>query len=61
MNPLVGVVVLFVSLINGGTPGGVDTQVQFNDRGAFGGDAGLVYDKTTRSMTAGVIERVVLS
>lgn len=30
----------------GGTPGGSDTQVQFNDGGAFGGDAGLTYDKT---------------
>lgn len=31
----------------GGTPGGSDTQVQFNDAGAFGGDSGLVYDKTS--------------
>jgi hypothetical protein len=30
-----------------GTPGGADTQVQFNDAGAFGGDAGLAYNKTT--------------
>jgi hypothetical protein len=30
----------------GGTPGGATTQVQFNDGGAFGGDAGLTYDKT---------------
>lgn len=30
----------------GGTPGGSTTQVQFNDGGAFGGDAGLTYDKT---------------
>jgi len=30
----------------GGTPGGSTTQVQFNDAGAFGGDAGLTYDKT---------------
>jgi len=29
----------------GGTPGGSDTQVQFNDGGAFGGDAGLTYTK----------------
>ena len=29
-----------------GTPGGSTTQVQFNDAGAFGGDAGLTYDKT---------------
>lgn len=30
----------------GGTPGGSNTQIQFNDGGAFGGDAGFVYDKT---------------
>lgn len=30
-----------------GSPGGSDTQVQFNDGGAFGGDAGFTYDKTT--------------
>lgn len=36
----------------GGTPGGADTQVQFNDGGAFGGDAGLTYDKTTDTLTA---------
>lgn len=33
------------------TPGGADTQVQFNDSGAFGGDSGLVYNKTTDSLT----------
>jgi len=26
---------------SGGTPGGADTQVQFNDSGAFGGDLDL--------------------
>jgi hypothetical protein len=31
----------------GGTPGGSDTQVQFNDAGAFGGDADLTWNKTT--------------
>lgn len=30
-----------------GTPGGANTDVQFNDAGSFGGDAGLTYDKTT--------------
>ena len=36
----------------GGTPGGTDTQVQFNDGGsAFGGDAGLTYNKTTDNLT----------
>lgn len=33
------------------SPGGSTTQVQFNDAGAFGGDAGFTYDKTTDSAT----------
>jgi hypothetical protein len=40
-----------------GTPGGSDTQVQFNDGGAFGGDSGLVFNKTTNKLTtAGDVE-----
>jgi hypothetical protein len=36
----------------GGTPGGTDTQVQFNDGGStFGGDSGLTYNKTTDNLT----------
>lgn len=35
----------------GGTPGGANTQVQFNDSGSFGGDAGFVYNKTTDVVT----------
>jgi hypothetical protein len=40
----------------GATPGGSDTQVQFNDGSSFGGDAGLTYNKTTDvlSVTGGV-------
>ena len=38
-----------------GTPGGSDTQVQFNDGGAFGGDAGLVYTKASDQLTAGSV------
>ena len=34
-------------------PGGSNTQVQFNDSGAFGGDAGLVYDKAADALTVG--------
>lgn len=30
-----------------GSPGGSNAQVQFNDEGNFGGDAGFVYNKTT--------------
>jgi hypothetical protein len=32
---------------SGGAPGGSDTQVQFNDFGVLGGDAGFTYNKTT--------------
>lgn len=35
----------------GGTPGGSDTQVQFNDGGSFGGDAGLTFNKTTNALS----------
>lgn len=37
----------------GGTtsPGGSDTQVQFNDGGAFGGDANFTWDKTSNYLT----------
>ena len=31
----------------GGLPGGSDTQIQFNDSGAFGGDANLVWNSST--------------
>jgi hypothetical protein len=30
-----------------GTPGGSNTQVQFNDAGSFGGDSGFTYNKNT--------------
>ena len=35
----------------GGTPGGADTQIQFNDGGAFGGDASFAWDKTNNVLT----------
>ena len=34
-----------------GVAAGSDTQVQFNDGGAFGADSGLTYNKTTDSLT----------
>lgn len=34
-----------------GSPGGSDTQIQFNDASAFGGDSGFTYNKTTDSAT----------
>jgi len=37
----------------GGTPGGSDTQVQFNDGGAFGGATRMLWDKTNNILTVG--------
>ena len=37
----------------GGTPGGSNTQVQFNDSNSFGGDDGLTFNKTTNELTVG--------
>ena len=34
-----------------GSPGGSDTEVQFNDAGAFGGDSDFTYDKTLNELT----------
>jgi len=36
---------------SGGSPGGSDTQVQFNDAGSFGGDADFTWNKTTNLLT----------
>lgn len=41
---------------NGGgnaNPGGSNMQVQFNDQGVFGGDAGFMYNKTSNTLTIG--------
>jgi hypothetical protein len=35
----------------GASPGGSNTQVQFNDSNAFGGDSGLVWDKTGNALS----------
>lgn len=34
-----------------GTPGGADTQVQYNDGGAFNGEADFTYNETTNTVT----------
>ena len=34
-----------------GVPGGANTQIQFNNAGAFGGTANLVYNSTTNTVT----------
>lgn len=35
----------------GGTPGGSNTNIQFNNSGAFGGDAGLTWNNTSKLLT----------
>lgn len=35
----------------GGTPGGSDTDIQFNDSGSFGGDSNFTYDKNNIVVT----------
>lgn len=42
----------------GGTPGGSNTQVQFNDSGAFGGDAAFVFDKTKPQVTLTSVDSI---
>lgn len=37
----------------GGTPGGSNTQVQYNNSGAFGGDAGFTYNAANNQVTIG--------
>jgi hypothetical protein len=37
----------------GGSPGGSDTQIQFNDAGAFGGDANLIWDAVNSAIQIG--------
>jgi hypothetical protein len=40
----------------GGTPGGANTQIQFNDASSFGGSAGLTFNKTTNALaTTGTV------
>ena len=36
----------------GGSPGGSNTQIQFNDAGSFGGTANLTFDKTSNTLSA---------
>ena len=38
----------------GGSPGGSDTQVQFNNGGAFGGSANLIWDDTNFKVTGNI-------
>ncbi|MEK9160540.1 MAG: hypothetical protein AAB440_00690, partial [Patescibacteria group bacterium] len=40
-----------LGIVSGGTPGGADTQVQFNNAGAFGADASFTFNATDDRLT----------
>ena len=42
---------VWVPIGGGGTPGGSNTHIQFNDEGSFGGVADFVWNKTTQVLT----------
>ena len=46
-----GQVTISTSGGGGGSPGGSNSHVQFNDGGAFNGDAGFTFNKTTNTLT----------
>lgn len=51
---IIGIPTLITTGGGGSTsPGGSDTQVQFNDGGSFAGDAGMVFNKTSNILTVG--------
>lgn len=39
-----------------GTPGGADTEIQFNDSSAFAGDSALTWNKTTQTLAAPILD-----
>lgn len=39
----------------GGTPGGANTHVQYNDDGAFAGEAGMTYNAAENTLTVGSV------
>ena len=45
-----------IETIGGGSPGGADTQVQFNDAGSFGGDANFTWIAADQQLNVGSVE-----
>jgi len=41
----------WVQVVTSGTPGGANTQVQYNDSGAFSGSPGFTFDEATNNVT----------
>lgn len=48
-----GTVDITVTGGGGGTPGGADTNIQFNDAGTFGGDSKFSWNKTNKTLIVG--------
>jgi len=48
-------VTYFSTVSGGGSPGGSDTQIQFNDGGSFAGNANMTFSKTTGNIGLGNI------
>ena len=46
----------FIGGGGGGTPGGSDTQMQYNDGGSFGGTTGLTWDDSTNLTVSNILE-----
>jgi len=44
----------------GGTPGGSDTQIQFNNSGSFGGDSAFTWNTSTDTMTLGAVNSTAI-
>ena len=44
----------------GGSPGGANTQVQFNNAGSFGGSANFTFDGTTVEINGTVVQQTIL-
>jgi hypothetical protein len=44
---------IFANVTAGGTPGGANTQIQFNDSGSFGGENTFIWNKSTDMLTIG--------
>lgn len=44
-------VLISTTVTSGGTPGGADTNVQFNNAGSFGGSANMTWDNTNSALT----------
>lgn len=49
-DPQMPVPITIVGGSGGATPGGTNTQIQFNDSGAFGGATELAYNKATKQL-----------